>query len=306
MGGNMDPSNKLDSKPFGLDPIVDPPPEQQGTAAPQPNKKRRALIAAAIAAPLLIAGLGYYGWTTRADLAAASSENRSLSDALELHRTSSEDLGGKLETCTGELEAGKTTIQETDVRVATLEANLVAARTQVVDLRKQKAEAKARLAEFRAVTRSFQSMINTGKLEVIFRKGQMIVKLPARVLFRSGSAEISAAGVEALGEVAAILKKMRGRKFTVAGHTDNVAISTEEFRSNWELSSGRAVAVLQLLISRGVPPARLVAAGFGPHAPIATNATPRGRQLNRRIEIILEPYLRKPPELAKKTARKNK
>jgi chemotaxis protein MotB len=79
----------------------------------------------------------------------------------------------------------------------------------------------------------------------------------------------------------------------VAGHTDDVPLSQSAFKDNWELSSARAVGVTRLLVEKGMPASSLVAAGFGPHDPIAANSSPNSRAKNRRIEIILEPNLKR-------------
>jgi chemotaxis protein MotB len=303
------------SNPFGppqvlededLMTMVDERPRQKPpTLTPMrpPGSRGKILLAGAVGIAA-IAGLAGFGWKTHKARGAAESElatlrdqNRSLSDALELHRASSVDLGGKLESCSEELEEGKATLKSTDAQVVALEEKLS-------DTKGAVAESRQQIREFEAVTRQFQRMIDSGQLEVIFRRGQMIVKLPARVLFDSGSAEVSAGGQKALGEVAKILRKMRKRRFTVAGHTDNVPIS-KPFKNNWELSAARAVSVVDVLTRRGMRGASLAAAGYGPYAPIATNRTGAGRQINRRIEIILEPELRPlPKQLRKKTAKK--
>lgn len=216
-----------------------------------------------------------------ATAARLADENRTLTDALELHRASKVDLDTQLTSCKEELVSEKTAI-------ATCESS-------IAELRGQEADAKAMLAEFDRLTARFKKMIDSGKLEVVFRRGEMIVKLPEQVLFPSGSATLSKDGEAALAEVAAVLRTMRGRRFTVAGHTDNVPIRSSEFASNWELSSARAVTVTQMLIRKGVRPGSLAAAGYGQYAPIASNKTDTGRRRNRRIEIILEPDLGKLP-----------
>ena len=149
-------------------------------------------------------------------------------------------------------------------------------------------------------------MISTGKLEVTFRRGRMIVQLPEKVLFPSGSADLTKDGKEALKQVAKILRKVANKRFIVAGHTDNVPISNEEFASNWELPVARAVNVAKSLVSTGLSARRLSAAGYAQFDPIATNSTAAGRQRNRRIEIILEPRLKKPPETKKATKKATK
>lgn len=73
----------------------------------------------------------------------------------------------------------------------------------------------------------------------------------------------------------------------IDGHTDNRPIATAQFPSNWELSAARAIAVVQYLISKGVSPAHLIAAGFGEFQPIDTGTTDEARARNRRIELKL-------------------
>jgi chemotaxis protein MotB len=73
----------------------------------------------------------------------------------------------------------------------------------------------------------------------------------------------------------------------IEGNTDNTPISTPEFRSNWELSTARADAVLEFMLQAGVKPTRLSVAGFADTRPIASNATAAGRALNRRVQLVV-------------------
>ncbi len=140
-------------------------------------------------------------------------------------------------------------------------------------------------------------MIDSGRLAVVVRHGRMVVKLPASVLFESGSAELSKDGVDALRDVAAILKQVRERRFMVAGHTDNVPVGvpTSPFMNNLDLSTSRALVVAQSLIKAGMNPAQLIAAGYGEYEPVADNRTEAGKRENRRIEIVLMPNLTEIP-----------
>jgi len=180
---------------------------------------------------------------------------------------------------------------------------LAACEREVRELKERPVAPPAPNEELKSLTKRFRKMINSGNLDVSFRRGQMVVKLPAKVLFASGQAQLSDQGKEALVEVAKVLRDMRGRHFIVAGHTDSIPINDEEFANNWELSTARALSVTWMLIEQGVPPSSLAAAGHGQHKPIASNKTAWGRQRNRRIEIILEPDLRALPlkKLAKPT-----
>ena len=134
-------------------------------------------------------------------------------------------------------------------------------------------------------------MAEAGKLRVVLRGGQMLLELPNDVLFDSGKTALKDLGRTTLAEVAHVLKSMPDRKFTVAGHTDDVKIQSAKFPSNWELSTARAVEVVKLLIADGMSPKTLAAAGFGEFAPVAANESPDDRAKNRRCEIILEPNL---------------
>ncbi len=124
------------------------------------------------------------------------------------------------------------------------------------------------------------------------RHGRMVVKLPASVLFPSGSAELSKDGFGAVAAVAHILRQFPDRQFEVAGHTDAIAVSpTSPFKTNLELSAARAVTVAQALEKGGMNAAHLSAAGYAEFQPVASNRSEAGRQENRRIEIVLVPNL---------------
>jgi len=122
----------------------------------------------------------------------------------------------------------------------------------------------------------------------IARNGLVIDVLTDKLLFDSGSATLNPAGLPLLDEVAKLLNVDQTHPITVAGHTDNQPIATAEFHSNWELSTDRAIGVVQYLISRGVDPQRLGAAGYADLHPVASNDTAAGRARNRRVEIVLQ------------------
>ncbi len=137
----------------------------------------------------------------------------------------------------------------------------------------------------------FRSLINAGQLNVSIVRGRMVIQLPQDVLFPSGSATLSSDGRQAISQVGTVLSELADRTFQVEGHTDDVPISTAQFPSNWELSSARALSVVRVLIQAGVAPERLSGAGYGEYQPVASNDTPEGRRLNRRIEIVMLPNL---------------
>lgn len=178
-----------------------------------------------------------------------------------------------------------------------LQAGLDDARARLEELAKQKALAEARAATFRTLVEKLRSMIDSGQIKVTIRNGRMLIALPNDVLFDSGKTAVKAEGKEAIGKIAQVLSTIADRRFLVVGHTDNVPIKSRQFPSNWELSTARAVEVLQLLIGGGMKPGVVGAAGYAEFDPVASNDTPEGKAQNRRIEIVLEPNLSDLPNL---------
>lgn len=122
------------------------------------------------------------------------------------------------------------------------------------------------------------------KVDVIETSEGMKVKLTETLLFESGSAEIKEEGRKVLSELAELLKGTGG-PIRIEGHTDNIPIHNEEFSSNWELSSARAINVLYLFEDKGVKEENLMAVGRGEFRPVMPNDTPEHRRANRRVEI---------------------
>ena len=159
------------------------------------------------------------------------------------------------------------------------------------ELERRKAEVDKRLGEFRNLLARFQSMVDSGKLRVKIVKGRMVVELASDILFDSGSANLGKEGRVTIEEVAVLLASIPDRAFQVEGHTDDVPIRTSQFPSNWELSTARAVTVVKAMISAGMPPKRISAAGYGETQPAVPNADKESRSANRRIEIVVVPDL---------------
>jgi chemotaxis protein MotB len=117
------------------------------------------------------------------------------------------------------------------------------------------------------------------------------------VLFDPGKTDLKPAGKKALAELTEVLKAIPDRSFQVSGHTDDAPIKNKKFRSNWDLSTARAVEVVNVMIKDGMEPNRLSATGYGQYDPIAPNDTPANKALNRRIEIVIMPNLEELPKL---------
>ncbi len=145
-------------------------------------------------------------------------------------------------------------------------------------------------------------LIADGDLRVSREAYWLEIEITSRLLFPSGSATLNPQAVGLLEEVAEVLAP-RVSRIHVEGHTDNVPIQTPVYPSNWELSSGRAAAVVSVFEQNGVDPDSLVALGYGEHRPIADNATPEGRAENRRVAIVVLPGARPRAEAAQEPER---
>ena len=112
------------------------------------------------------------------------------------------------------------------------------------------------------------------------------------MLYKSGSYEINDRASETLSKIAKIIKDYKDYDVLIEGNTDDVPITRENIRNNWDLSCLRASSVVQALQTKyGVDPKRLTAGGRGEYNPIADNATAAGKQRNRRTQIIITPKL---------------
>jgi chemotaxis protein MotB len=112
------------------------------------------------------------------------------------------------------------------------------------------------------------------------------IEMRSSLLFDSGDATLSNKALELLGQISEILREEK-TPVRVEGFTDNVPIHSVRFPSNWELSSARAAAVVQLFIEEGLDPTQLMATGYGEFQPIAGNDTPEGRTKNRRVVLMI-------------------
>jgi chemotaxis protein MotB len=174
--------------------------------------------------------------------------------------------------------------------IASLGRDMEETRRLLEQMKRARDAAERRAAQFRDLVDKFRSMSDSGLLQVEIRDGLMLLKLPDGILFNPGKVDVKTAGKDALAKITHVLLGL-GRKLQVAGHTDNVPIKSRKFRSNWELSSARAVEVVRLMIDDGMDPSRLSAAGYADQLPVAPNDTPEGRARNRRIEIVVVPNL---------------
>jgi chemotaxis protein MotB len=123
-------------------------------------------------------------------------------------------------------------------------------------------------------------------------KGVVYVDISDKLLFKTGSYDVTERAKVVLGKVAKVLAAQPDIEFMVEGHTDNVAISTDELNDNWDLSVKRATTIVRILQkSYGLDPKRMTAAGRSEYLPLSDNSTAAGRATNRRTRIVVLPQL---------------
>jgi len=140
------------------------------------------------------------------------------------------------------------------------------------------------------LNQQLQAEIRADQVKIQQLQDRLKVIMLNEILFPEGGWELDQKGRQTLDKIVPVLKNLQGKRIEVNGYTDNVPIGPElkrRFPSNWELSTARATEVVRYLIHKGVNPTLLSATGYGEEQPVASNSTPEGRRLNRRIEVVL-------------------
>jgi chemotaxis protein MotB len=151
--------------------------------------------------------------------------------------------------------------------------------------------AEKRVAELvpslKVLTEELKKEIESGKIQINMEPRGLVVSFNQAALFPSGEDIISPEAYEDLEKIARAIHKLPN-PVRLEGHTDSVPIRTPRFRSNWELSAARSIALVELLSSRfGVERERMSIAGYADIAPVASNETEEGRARNRRANIVI-------------------
>jgi chemotaxis protein MotB len=134
--------------------------------------------------------------------------------------------------------------------------------------------------------------VNDDDVQIKVEGSAVFISISDKMLFRSGSYEITQRAKDVLSKVATVIKAQPDVQFMVEGHTDNKAISTSTIRDNWDLSVLRSASVVRTLQKQyGVDPSRMIAAGRSEFVPVTSNATGEGRAINRRTRIVILPQL---------------
>ncbi|QAY67379.1 flagellar motor protein MotB [Paenibacillus protaetiae] len=133
----------------------------------------------------------------------------------------------------------------------------------------------------------------TSDLATKLNQSQLMITISDKALFASGSAEVKPESRSLANAISTMLQNYTDYEIVVSGHTDNQPISTQAFKSNWDLSSSRAIRFMDILLQNPkLKPERFSAIGYGEYRPVDTNDTEAGRAKNRRVEVsILRKYV---------------
>lgn len=224
-------------------------------------------------------------------LAATESKLADTERDLDAERGKTKNLEQENKSLKDKIAELEMSVQQLELQIADLAKKAGMTQAELEELRKEKAKRLAELQVYKDLFGRLKSLVDAGTIQVEFRKGMLVVKLASAILFDSGKIELKAEGQTALAELAVALKSVGDREFLVAGHTDNVPIKTARFKSNWELSTARAIEVVRYMVEQGMDPVHIAPAGFGEFDPVSDNSTEEGRAQNRRIEIVLMPKL---------------
>jgi chemotaxis protein MotB len=255
--------------------------------------------------------------TLRASLATAEGERDRFKGLYEGLGSGAADAQGKVTALSGQLDAEKQISARALAQVELLNQQIAALRRQLAALEdaleaseKKDKEAQGRIADLGqrlnvALAQRVQELSRYrseffGRLRAILGNRQDIRVVGDRfvfqseVLFDTGSAAMRPEGKVELDKLATALTELEKQippeiawVLRIDGHTDVRPIASAQFPSNWELSSARAISVVQYLIGRGISPQRLVAAGFGEFQPLDNGTTEEAYRRNRRIELKL-------------------
>ena len=262
---------------------------------------------------LAVAALTLSSCASKKELANCQTENKSLTEKLQDAR---EDLAAKNTRITSleeQMRGMQQALKAAEEKYAKLQESLDRSLTnasqnnisieKLVDQINESNQYIRHLVEVKSKSDSLnmvlqnnllRSLSNDEKKEVDVQvlKGVVYISLADNMLYKSGSYEINDRASATLSKIAKIIMDYKDYDVLIEGNTDDVPITRQNIRNNWDLSCLRASSVVQALQNNyGVDPKRLTAGGRGEYNPLTTNTTEVGRQRNRRTQIIITPKL---------------
>ena len=234
--------------------------------------------------------------TAQVRIAEYTSDSKSLAARLAEEQKRNEELReayNNLQKAYGQLQGDYTNnISQGNVNISKLVDEINASNKfikQLVDAKSKSDSLNQALTN--KLTRSL-TREEMADVDVQVLKGVVYISLADNMLYKSGSYEIGDRAHETLSKIAKIIQDYKEYDVLVEGNTDNVPISKTNIRNNWDLSALRASSVVQALQTQyGIDPKRMTCGGRGEYNPLASNNTEKGKQRNRRTQIIITPKL---------------
>lgn len=235
-----------------------------------------------------------------ARLTACENDRNALNSQRAIREEQVNDLRSQLDDC--RTQRDKQVTQVGDLAVMSQSANENMKQTLAQLAEKDKYIHLLRAAKTKADSLNLALAVNLkGQLaqgiedkdvEIKIDKTVVMINMSDKMLYQSGSANLTARATEVLGKIATIINARPDLEVMVEGYTDNVPINTDCIKDNWDLSVKRATSVVRVLQTKyNIDPNRLIAAGRGEYNTLASNATSEGRSTNRRTRIIILPKL---------------
>ena len=230
--------------------------------------------------------------TTKEDLAGKNARITSLEEQLAAQRKAMQEMKADNEKLQQTLQMSLSNANQTNVSIDKLVDQINASNQYIRHLVEVKSKSDSlNMVLTNNLTRSL-SREELKEVDVQVLKGVVYISLADNMLYKSGSYEINDRAAETLSKIAKIITDYKDYDVLVEGNTDDVPISRENIRNNWDLSCLRASSVVQELQTKyGVDPKRLTAGGRGEYNPLQPNDTELGKQRNRRTQIIITPKL---------------
>ena len=204
-----------------------------------------------------------------------------------------DEVQSKLLKKEDELNELSLTLKQKENELNKAQKDLNARSERVIELEKIIQEKDSSVTAIKKKVQKALTGLEGDGLTIEQRNGKIYISLEEDLLFESGKYIVNQNGVSALNKLSSALANQLDLEILVEGHTDNIQGSGRgAIKDNWDLSVMRATSVVKILLeNQAMNPLQLTAAGRGEHNPIATNETPEGRKMNRRIEMILSPSL---------------
>ncbi len=254
----------------------------------------------------LVAGVLFTSCSSKKELLACQEDNK----ALQTNYQNTKEQLAAANTRVASLQEQLTAVQQTN---ATLQKSLDKSLTnasqnnisieKLVDQINESNQYIRHLVEVKSKSDSLNMVLTNNltrslskeelkEVDVQVLKGVVYISLADNMLYESGTYKINSRAAETLSKIAKIIKDYKDYDVLVEGNTDNVPISRENIRNNWDLSCLRASSVVQALQNDyGVDPKRLTAGGRGEYNPLQPNTSEVGKMRNRRTQIIITPKL---------------